>query len=89
MRTNSALRAAEANNAFQTRAFGQTDRARVAIADSRAQRSVTTMPAARDWRATRGALIVRHLAPVLVVFGAVLTVAWAGVLAWVAYRILW
>jgi hypothetical protein len=89
MRTNPALGAAEANNAFQTRAFGQTDRARVAIADSRAQRNITTMPARRGWRATRGALLARHLAPVLVVFGAVLTVVWAGVLAWVAYRILW
>jgi hypothetical protein len=89
MRTNPALRAAEVNNAFQTRPLGQADRARVAIADSRAPRNITTMPAARDWRTSRGALIARHLAPLLVVLGGVVTIVWAGVLAWVAYRILW
>ncbi len=45
-------------------------------------------PANRNWRSTRAGSIAQRLAPVLVVVGATLTVAWSATLCWVVLRIL-
>ena len=44
-------------------------------------------PANRNWRSTRAGSIAQRLAPVLVIVGATLTVAWSAMLCWVVFRI--
>ena len=45
------------------------------------------MPVNRNWRSTRAGLIAQKLAPVLVIVGATLTVAWSAMLSWVVFQI--
>ena len=45
------------------------------------------MPVNRNWRSTRAGSIAQKLAPVLVIVGATLTVAWSAMLSWVVFRI--
>jgi hypothetical protein len=44
-------------------------------------------PANRNWRSTRAGSIAQRLAPVLVIVGVTLTVAWSAMLYWVIFRI--
>jgi hypothetical protein len=44
-------------------------------------------PANRNWRSTRAGSIAQRLAPVLVIVGGTLTVAWSAMLCWVVFRI--
>jgi hypothetical protein len=44
-------------------------------------------PANRNWRSTRAGSIAQRLAPVLVIVGATLTVAWSAMLSWVVFQI--
>jgi hypothetical protein len=51
---------------------------------------LSATPVSRDWRSTRAGSIVHWLVPLLVILGALLTVAWTATLAWAVFRIfLW
>jgi hypothetical protein len=56
--------------------------------DNNAARVEPPMTSAnRNWRSTRAGSIAQRLAPVLVIVGGTLTVAWSTFLCWVVFRI--